>query len=67
MEYIEGVGSDFVKIIRDEEEQEQTLEEALQKREDDDPTFKIENREPESTEEQLLFLFRVRKLHWVPY
>jgi hypothetical protein len=60
MEYIATDGGDFVKIIRDEEEQEQTLEEALQKKEDDDPDFKLENREPANTEEQILFLFRVR-------
>jgi len=60
-----GFGSDFVKILRDEEEREETFEEAVRKVQEEDPDWKEEDREPTCKEEKILFTLRRLYREWV--
>lgn len=67
MEYIQGDGSEFGKIMREEEErdpEDTELEQQLQKVQDEDPDFKIEDRAPACVEEEILFYFRKAWWQW---
>jgi len=63
MEYIQAgefEGSDFLKAMENAEvDEEEDIEvQKKKKAEEDDPDFKIENRQPTGTEEEILFFFR---------
>uniref|UniRef100_A0A6B2LAC3 Pre-mRNA-splicing factor 18 n=1 Tax=Arcella intermedia TaxID=1963864 RepID=A0A6B2LAC3_9EUKA len=62
MEYIkagEFEGSDFLKALENSEVFEEDIEALKKKKADeDDPDFKIEQRQPQGTEEEILFFFR---------
>jgi len=63
MEYIQAgefEGSDFLKAMENAEvDEEEDIEvQKKKKAEEDDPDFKIENRQPACSEEEILFFFR---------
>eukprot|EP01121_Diplochlamys_sp_Union-15-3_P010008 TRINITY_DN2763_c0_g1_i3.p1 TRINITY_DN2763_c0_g1~~TRINITY_DN2763_c0_g1_i3.p1 ORF type:complete len:198 (-),score=36.06 TRINITY_DN2763_c0_g1_i3:132-725(-) len=69
MEYLEGTSNDFAETVKDIEQQEEELDpEELEilkkKRDDEDPIFKEEDREPTLPEEKVLFFLRKLLREW---
>jgi hypothetical protein len=61
MEYVEGVGSEFVKSIKEENEEGDDPEilKHLKKEQEEEKEFKEDGREPTCEEEKVWFFFRV--------
>jgi pre-mRNA-splicing factor 18 len=67
IEYIQSDGSEFLKIIREEEDkedQDEGIEAQLQRVQDEDPDFKKEDRPATCIEEEILFFFRKAWWEW---